>query len=115
MSDLNQVLRTVCRGFETTYEWPKPSADELGIHGDFEVLNHGPIKVFIPISDAGIKWVVENVPEWVDRYGRRGFSLDSDEMDQVISAAERDGLTDIENYAEKARQEWWQQQDGELS
>lgn len=94
MSKVNQVTRMyeIARGLEPI-KLPKPTRQERGLDGDFEIKNHGPVSIFTPISDAAIRWTCDKIPlDWVPRHNVRGFILDTDEMDAVVAAAERDGL-----------------------
>ena len=102
MSKVNQVTRMyeIARGLEPT-RLPKPTPVESGQYGDFEIKSHGPVSIFTPISDAAIRWTSDKIPlDWVPRHNVRGFILDTDEMDAVVAAAERDGLISCEAYQE---------------
>ena len=96
---MNLDLIDISRGLVEDYI-PQSSPVESGQYGDFQITNRGPVSNFTPISDRGIAWVVDHIPEWVDRYGKRAFVLDTDEMDAVVAAAERDGLISTEDYEE---------------
>ena len=97
---INQTLVDIARitGHLETIHIPERTPVEKGEYGDFEVKQHGPVSIFTPISDRAIRWVIEHVPEWVDRHGERGFILDRDEMDAVVAAAERDGCISCADY-----------------
>ena len=95
---INQTLSDIGRGL-IPQTLPQPSPVEAGEYGDFELgKTDGGRATFNPVSDAAIRWVVEHVPEWVDRHGTRAFTLPRDEMDAVIAAAERDGLLSLDDY-----------------
>jgi hypothetical protein len=59
---------------------------------DFEVSDHGTIFIFTPLTPAGREWVAEFLPEDAQRWAG-GFCVEHRFIAEIISGAQRDGLS----------------------
>lgn len=78
--------------------WDEVGPDDFGPEHDFEILDHGSIIIFTPISNAALQWCYKHLPESAPRHGRVGYVVEPRYIDDIVAGARRDGLMSEEDF-----------------
>ena len=84
-----------------TWQEIKDDRSQYGECFDYETYDQGKQTIIYPICAAAIEWCAQHLPQWLDRWGRYGYVLDTKEALEVVKGMKRDGLLSESEYVDR--------------
>lgn len=79
-------------------KWNEITEDDFAFSFDYIIERHGSITILDPTSRAALEWLYAHLPEDCPRWGKLGFAVESNYVNDVLEGMARDGLLSEEEY-----------------
>ena len=97
MKDLKELGRALA-STDGINNWDTITPADFGFSFDFIIERHGSVTVLDPTSKAALEWFYKHLPADCPRWGKLGFVVESNYVNDVLEGMARDGLLSEEDY-----------------
>ena len=96
MTSLTHILKEIATIGPN--QWDSVTNDDFGFSFDYIIERHGSVTILDPTSRAALQWFYRHLPEDCPRWGKLGFAVESNYVNDVLEGLARDGLLSEEDY-----------------